>query len=127
MLAPVRKPFNSNHIKFATEDMDRAMYLRWFVVHSYNLEVIARTSGVTIQTVRKWHRLRKLPRPMAVMVDQVLSGPIVQMNLMRGISAIRPDKLQGVFRGADSRRRLEEISRAELEAGFGRWPVPQAR
>lgn len=121
MVTDVRKPFNSNRIKFETSEIDRTMYIKWFAIHSHNLEVIAKTSGVTVQTVRRWQRLRKLPRPMAVMVDQIVNGPIVRMNLMRGISAIRADRQQGVFRGADSRRRLEEISLAELEAGFGRW------
>lgn len=115
------KPFNSNRIKFATEDLGRSMCIKWFDLHSHNLEVIAKTSGVSVQTVRRWQRLRKLPQPMAVMVDQIINGRIVQMNLRRGIDAIRHDKRQGVLRGANDRKRWDEISRAELMAGFGRW------
>jgi len=67
------------------------LFVWWMARFSWPDEVAALILGVHTESIRRWGRLRAVPRHAAMAIDQSVRGPIVQGALWRGPSAWRHD------------------------------------
>lgn len=75
------------------------LYRWWLEKHGKNIEATALTLGVSRRTAQRWLSAGDVPLSVAVLLDQLHSGPVVRFGIWRGAGAVRSD-YKTVFRGA---------------------------
>lgn len=68
-----------------------SLFIWWIDRYAWPEEVAALILGVHVESIRRWGRLRCVPRHAAMAIDQAIRGPIVQGGLWRGAIAWRHD------------------------------------
>jgi predicted transcriptional regulator len=78
---------NTLEIKLEIERQKREAWQWWKTRHGGRIEIIADVSGVSRQTVRRWNRKGAVPALVAVLIEQIRHGPLIQTATFRGLPA----------------------------------------
>lgn len=70
----------------------------WMRRNSWELAIAALILGCEVRSLRRWYQLKRVPRSVAMHLDQSIRGPIVTPSLWRGPMAWRADWRKSVFR-----------------------------
>lgn len=71
-----------------TEEQAFQLFLEWLQRSDKRLDLAAETLGVSIRTAQRWLQRKRVPRRIAVMLEQVKNGPVVSGGLWRGRGAL---------------------------------------
>lgn len=68
-----------------------SLFQWWLQKHGWNTDLAAATLGVSRRTSQRWVRKRDVPMHVAILLEQLRSGPIFKFGTFRGPSAVRAE------------------------------------
>jgi hypothetical protein len=65
------------------------LFLYWIDRADGRLDIAAATLGISTRSAQRWKRQKRVPHRVAVVLDQLKNGPVIEAGLWRGNMMLR--------------------------------------